>query len=54
MRNPLLAALAALAALEPGIALAGRIVAIPEPGSIGLFAAGIGAAAIVLRLWRRK
>ena len=46
-------ALTLLAALEPATAFAGRPIAIPEPGSIGLFAAGIAAAVVALRFWKR-
>jgi len=49
------ALVAAAAALAPATAAAGVVstVPIPEPGTLGMFAAGIGAAVVVLRLWRR-
>ena len=50
------AALAVACVLSPVAALAGQPipVQVPEPGTLAMFAAGIGGAAIVLRLWRRK
>ena len=50
------ATLAFACLLAPAAALAGIPVPVqvPEPGTLAMFAAGIGGAAIVLRLWRRK
>jgi hypothetical protein len=57
MRFRIAAPLAATAAtlLDPLAALAGGTVTIPvpEPGTLGMLAAGIGAAVVALRLWRR-
>jgi len=49
------AAIALACVLSPVAALAGLIapVQVPEPGTLGMFAAGIAAAAVALRFWKR-
>lgn len=55
MRIAIPAALAVACVLSPVAAFAGFVtpVQVPEPGTLGLFAAGVAAAAVALRFWKR-